>query len=192
MSESLTGEIQVFGFNFPPYGWSLCNGNIYPISQNSALFALLGATYGGNGSSTFAIPDLRSRVAINQGQGPGLSYRELGERAGTESHTMTYSEMPIHTHVLSGGGTTFMASSQPATQPAPSNTVNTIAAFNDPAFAAINNVYNGVTPDVALNGFSNLSGTIGVTGNGQSFSMMQPTLGLNYSICLYGVFPARN
>src|SRR6266480_4308295 len=98
MSEPFLGEIRTFGFNFAPRGWAQCNGQLLSISQNTALFSLLGTTYGGNGQTTFALPDLRSRVPIHQGQGPGLSQYSIGQSAGNESVTLNQSQMPAHIH----------------------------------------------------------------------------------------------
>ena len=98
MSEPFLGEIRIFGFNFAPQGWALCNGQLLPIAQNTALFSLLGTTYGGNGQTTFALPNLQSRVPLHQGQGPGLSQYYIGQSAGSETVTLTSNEMPIHNH----------------------------------------------------------------------------------------------
>src|SRR5438270_2669849 len=98
MSEPFLGEIRMFGGNFAPRGWSLCNGQLLPIAQNTALFSLLGTTYGGNGQTTFALPDLRGRVPLHWGQGPGLSNYDLGEQTGTESVTLLSTQMPAHSH----------------------------------------------------------------------------------------------
>src|SRR5438477_8882632 len=105
MSEPFLGEIRMFGFNFAPVGWAMCNGQLLPISQNTALFSLLGTQYGGNGQSNFALPDLRGRVAMGFGQGPGLSPRVQGETGGEEAVVLTAATMPAHTHGLTGGGT---------------------------------------------------------------------------------------
>lgn len=193
MSESLVGEIQIFGFSFPPYGWFPCDGRLLAISQYSALFSLLGTNYGGNGTSTFALPDLRGRVAIGQGQGPGLTDRVIGEVGGSESTALNITQIPAHTHAVVGAGGPLKASSQIGTQPNPSATVNTLAAFDDPTLGATNFGYNNSAPDVALNvGATAVSGTVGFMGSNIAFSTMQPTLGLNYCINIYGQFPMRN
>src|SRR5580765_2676031 len=98
MSQPFLGQIAIFGFNFPPRGWALCNGQTLAIAQNTALFSLLGTTYGGNGQTTFALPNLQSRVPIHQGQGSGLSPYTIGQEGGTESVTLTTGEMPAHVH----------------------------------------------------------------------------------------------
>ena len=100
MSDQFVAEIRIFPFNFPPTGWAFCDGQLMPISQNTALFSLLGTTYGGDGKSTFALPDLQGNAPMQPGQGQGLSLRDLGEMSGTESITLLVSEIPIHTHSL--------------------------------------------------------------------------------------------
>ncbi len=102
MSDQFLGEIRVFGFNFPPTGWAQCNGQLLPISQNTALFSLLGTTYGGNGATTYALPDLQGSVAMNHGQGAGLSLYDLGESGGSDTITLESSEIPAHTHAVRG------------------------------------------------------------------------------------------
>lgn len=190
MAESLIGEIQVYGFNFAPYGWNFCRGQLIAIQSNTALFSLLGTYYGGDGRVTFALPDLQSRVAIGQGQGPGLSPYYIGEMAGVENTTMTIIDMPAHTHSVVGAGSP-KVSSQDGTQPGPDGTNRTLGAFTDATLSATNNAYNSSTPNVALNTGSPLRATIGISGSGMPFNTMQPTLGLNYSISMYGVFPQR-
>src|ERR671937_737164 len=112
MSTPFLGMIATYGFNFAPRGWAMCNGQILPIAQNTALFSLLGTTYGGNGQTTFALPDLRGRFGLGQGEGPGLTARARGERAGTESVALSESELPTHTHTPSAA--TNASSSSPS------------------------------------------------------------------------------
>src|SRR5205809_5650444 len=100
MSQPFVAEIRIFGFNFAPRGWAFCAGQILPISQNTALFSLLGTTYGGDGKSTFALPNMQGNAPMQQGQGPGLSLRDLGETSGTETVTLLLSEIPLHTHTI--------------------------------------------------------------------------------------------
>src|SRR5262245_2996958 len=130
MSQPYIGEIRMVGFNFAPLGWALCNGQLLAISQNTALFSLLGTTYGGNGQTTFALPDLRGRIPIHQGQGPGLSNRVLGEVGGQESVALTSQQMPAHTHAL-------LASPSPGTTISPVGSTwassPSLAAYADPA-----------------------------------------------------------
>jgi len=170
--EPFLGEIRYVAFNFAPQGWALCNGQVLPINQNQALFALLGTTFGGDGVRTFALPDMRGRVPVATGQGTGLSNRVLGEQGGAEAVALTVSQMPKHRHSLK-------ASSAVADSKAPGSDV-----LADSAGAAI---YATQTPDVALN-----SGSIGATGEGQPHENMQPYLGMTCIIALQGIFPTQN
>ncbi len=156
------------GFNFAPVGWAMCDGQLLPISQNTALFSLLGTTYGGNGTTTFALPDLRGRVPMHQGQGPGLSPRFLGESGGTETVTLDTSQVPSHTHALNG-----VAARQD------SNRVAGAAPSNG-------GYYSTQTPGTAMH-----QAAIGTTGGGQPHPNVQPFLCVNFIIALQGIFPAR-
>lgn len=167
MSEPFLGSIILFGGNFAPRGWAFCNGQLLPIAQNTALFSLLGTTYGGNGQTTFALPDLRSRVPVHFGQGPGLSSYSLGQSAGAETITLTQAEMPAHAH----------------TQPA-SNANQTTNRPNG-AVPAKGGVYAGATDG------SQLDPTTPVGGS-QPHSNLQPYLAMNYIIALEGIYPSRN
>jgi microcystin-dependent protein len=170
VSEPFLGEIRSFGFNFAPQGWATCNGQLLSISQNTALFSLLGTFYGGNGETTFALPNLQSRVGIHQGQGTGLSAYQLGQFSGSESVTLTLGQMPLHTHGL-------MANASPATSTRPDGTV---LARGPSAYAA--------APDgTAMN-----AGAIAGVGGGQPHTIIQPYLCLNFCIALQGIFPSRN
>lgn len=171
------GEIRLFAGNFAPRSWALCYGQLLSIAQNTALFSILGTTYGGNGQTTFALPDLRGRTAFGTGQGPGLSNRDLGEQAGTETVTLIASEMPAHNHMLSVADT-------PADKTVPAG--NSIAGVADVTENAMPS-YKTATPDVALN-----PSTISITGGNQPHQNMPPYLGLNYIICMEGIFPSRN
>jgi microcystin-dependent protein len=177
--EAYIGSIILFAGNFAPRGWALCQGQILPIAQNTALFSLLGTTYGGNGQTTFALPDLRGRVPVGYGQGPGLQDWVLGESQGVENVSLVVSQMPAHNHVVqvSGGqadtataGNNYLASANGAfgTDPV---TVNT---------------YNG-TPSATL-----AVNSLTVAGGSQPHQNIQPSLCLNYIICLQGIFPTRN
>ena len=174
MSEPFIGQISIYGFNFAPRGWAFCNGQILSIAQNTALFSLLGTTYGGNGQTTFALPNLQSRVPIHFGQGPGLSAYSLGEQAGTETVTLTQQEMPQHTHtattaVARTGSSRFPLNNLPAT--GPDNNW-------DPT------VFQGtLAPNFITNS---------LTGGSQPHSNIQPFLALNFCIALEGIFPSRN
>jgi microcystin-dependent protein len=168
VAEPFLGEIRAFGFNFAPRGWAMCNGQLLPIAQNQALFSLLGTTYGGNGQTTFALPDLRGRVPIHMGQGPGLSSKDLGEQAGQEAQTLSVNEMPAHTHA----------------QPASSGEQDTNRPGN--AVPARGGVYAG-----SGDGSTFMDPTT-TTGGSQPHNNMQPYLVLNYCIAITGIFPSRN
>ena len=172
MSEPFLGQISIYGFNFAPRGWAMCNGQILPIAQNTALFSLLGTTYGGNGQTTFALPDLRSRVPIHVGQGPGLSSYSLGQAAGTETDTLTINQMPQHNHLVNASGEDG-DSSKPAGR-----------------FPAVMTQGSGYLS--ASDGSTMAATVIGLTGGGQPFPILQPYLTLNFCIALEGIFPSRN
>jgi microcystin-dependent protein len=167
MSEPFLAEIRIVSFNFAPKGWALCNGQLLPINQNQALFSLLGTTYGGNGQTTFALPDLRGRTPLHMGNG-----LVLGERSGEEAHTLLLNEMPTHTHMLS-------ASNQPANVGEPNNaywgTLNAGTIFSNGA------------PNTTMN-----SALVTTVGGSQPHTNMQPSLVLNFIIALQGIFPSRN
>ena len=169
MSDPFVAEIRIFPFNFPPRGWAFCNGQLMPISQNTALFSLLGTTYGGDGKSTFALPDLQGSAPMQPGQGQGLSLRDLGEQSGVESITLLVSEIPLHTH-------NYQATEEAANENNP----------KDNAPAAGVGMYaqpNNLTPMA----FQALS----PAGGGLPHNNMQPYLTLNFCIALQGVFPQR-
>jgi microcystin-dependent protein len=169
MSESYIGQIQAFGFNFAPRNWAFCNGQIMSIAQNTALFSLLGTTYGGNGQTTFALPDLRGRASMHYGQGPGLSNYTIGEQAGSETVTLLITEMPGHNHTLSA---------------ASGGKLNNVPAANNFGGA---NIYTNASLDSVLD-----PATIGPAGGSQPHQNMQPYLVLNWCICINGIFPSRN
>jgi len=169
MSEPFLGQLATFGFNFAPRGWAFCNGQILPIAQNTALFSLLGTTYGGNGQTTFALPNLQSRFPIHFGQGPGLSQYDLGEQSGTESTTLTINNMPQHTHNMNVSSGT---------------KVSPIATNNNFGGAPI---YTSAPLDTVM-----VPGTLGLAGGSQPFSILPPYLALNWCIALEGIFPSRN
>ncbi|MFC4872779.1 phage tail protein [Negadavirga shengliensis] len=185
--DEFIGVIKLFAGNFAPRGWMFCQGQLLPISQNQALFAILGTTYGGNGTTTFALPDLRGRVPIGTGVGPGLpDYRE-GQMGGSAANTLTVNNLPPHNHSVSPE---VKASSKNATEQVPgTNGANTLAAplaSGRPAQA-----YNNEAPDVALNTTGGMAEVTGNTGGGTPVNNMPPYLGLNYIICLQGIFPPR-
>lgn len=175
-TEPFIGEIKLVGFNFAPAGYELCAGQTLSISQNTALFSLLGTTYGGNGITTFNLPDLRGRVPVGQGQGPGLSDVVIGEVSGTENVPILISNLPSHTHTATAPGAS--ASTTTAPSPAVAPGPATLGAGVSKSFG---------TAD------SNLAApTLGLTGNNIPISIMQPYLGLNYVIAIVGIFPSRN
>jgi microcystin-dependent protein len=178
MSAPFLGEIRAFGFNFAPKSWAMCNGQLLSIQQNAALFSLLGTFYGGNGVTTFALPDLRGRGAVNQGQGPGLSNYVIGEQTGTETVTLISTQMPQHNHL-------WAANNAVGDQPSPLNSFLAGAKVLDgtqvPTYAAP----GGATVPLATN-------MLATTGNNLPHQNMQPYLVVNYCIALSGIFPSRN
>jgi len=173
--EGYIAQIILFAGNFAPRGWAFCHGQLISIAQNTALFALLGTTYGGNGQTTFALPDLRGRVAVGTGQGPGLSFYTLGQLAGAENITLTTNEIPAHTHAL-------RASSADATERAPG--VDRFLAREATAQTAM---YATTGIDTTLS-----PQAISTVGSSQPHSNVQPYLAMNYVICMSGIFPSRN
>jgi microcystin-dependent protein len=176
------GTIQPFAFNFAPRGWMACNGQLLSIAQYSALFSLIGTTYGGNGTTTFGLPDLRSRVTVHQGTGPGLSTYSMGEMTGVERETLLSTNMPVHTHQLMGS-----ASAATSATPA-ANMVLAMANGADSVSGdgATVNTY-GTTANTTLS-----PQAIGMAGGSQPFSILQPLLAVNFCIAVEGIFPSRN
>jgi microcystin-dependent protein len=181
MSEPFLGQIQTFAFNFAPRGWTLCNGQVLAISQNTALFSLLGTTYGGNGQTTFQLPDLRGRLPMHWGQGPGLSDYTLGEVSGTQNQTLLVSNMPMHSHPLNG-------TTAAATTATP--TGNLLATANGADSQGSPNTVQIYAPAPANTIMDPTS--IGLAGNSIPFSIMQPYLVISFCIALNGIFPSRN
>jgi microcystin-dependent protein len=175
MSEPFVAEIRIFGGNFAPVGWAFCNGQLMPISQNTALFSLLGTTYGGDGKSTFALPDMQGRAPMHPGSGPGLTPRDLGENSGSADVTLTLSQIPPHTHGL-------QASASTGTSSDPTGRLLASPAAN-PRFTSL---YSNASGSASL--ASSALSTIG----GQPHNNLQPYLALSFIIALQGVFPARN
>jgi microcystin-dependent protein len=173
MSDQFLGEIRMTGFNFAPYGWALCNGQTMSISQNTALFSLIGTYYGGDGISTFQLPNLQSRVPIHQGQGPGLSPYVLGQNGGFENVTLSTQQMPQHNHLAN------TVSGPQATAPRPSNAY--------PGNATSGSVYSTGTPDSTFN-----NNFISYQGNSQPHNNLQPYLCISFCIALQGIYPSRN
>lgn len=189
----------MFAADFAPKYWAFCNGQTLAINQNQALFSLLGTTYGGNGVSTFMLPDLRSRVAIGTGAaGSGITNRVLGEIGGAPAHTLTITEMPQHTHGsnLSGSGKLSVSSAAaslttPITGATIASPIKATGRSSTPLLG-----FNNTQPDVALGSASINTGQLAVTnapiGSNAAHSNMQPYLGMNYIICLQGIYPSRN
>lgn len=172
-AEPFLAEIIMFGGNFAPRGWAFCEGQLLPIAQNTALFSLLGTTYGGDGRTTFGLPDLRGRSPIGVGQAPGLSRVVWGQKGGTEYHTLTTAETPPHNHPMWVFATEGNSSS-------PANAYLAKAATGAPQ-------YNSVKSSETLK-----TDAIGNTGGGQPFSIRSPFLGVHFIIALQGVFPSRS
>lgn len=177
MSDPFLGEIRMFAGNFAPRSWAYCNGTLLSVAQNSALFSLLGTTYGGDGRTTFALPDMQGRLPMHQGQGPGLSHRQLGSKFGSETVTLNTNQMPNHSHSLNA--TTDIASSSN-----PGNDV--LASQNDGDLP-----YAPKASDpVNLQNMN--SQTLTSSGESQGHNNMMPYLAINYIIALQGIYPSRN
>jgi microcystin-dependent protein len=170
MSNNFIGEIQLFAFGYAPRGWALCQGQLLPIQQNQALFSLLGTTYGGNGTTNFALPDFRSRVPLHWGNGAGLPSVVLGERAGAETVSLTQNEMPGHSHV-----------------PIASSAVPTVGTPVGNAWATGAPAAYGSPPNSAM-----AAAALANAGGSQPHTNIQPSIVLNFCIALQGIFPSRN
>lgn len=171
MSDPFVGEIRMFAGNFAPRGWALCDGQLLAVSQNDALFSLLGTIYGGDGRTTFGLPELRGRIPIHAGSGPGLSQRRLGAKSGTEKETLTVNQLPAHTHQ-------FQSSHGSATT-------------RDP----IGNAPAGATADVYVDNFSEFplsNSEISSIGGSQPHANLMPFLCVHFIIALFGIYPSRN
>ncbi|WP_205510666.1 phage tail protein [Longitalea arenae] len=197
MDNPLIAQINLFGGNFAPRSWAFCQGQLLSIAQNTALFSLLGTTYGGNGQTTFALPDLRGRVPIGTGQGPGLPNYTQGEMAGTPTTTLLITNMPAHNHTASGNTLTvsLSASTAAGTTNIPGNTVVPAKLPTIGSGPSASNI-NGYAPQDNSASFaaSPVSGNIttNIAGGSQPFSIMQPYLAMNYVIALEGIYPSRN
>ncbi|HEV7719988.1 MAG TPA: tail fiber protein [Iamia sp.] len=172
MSQQYLGEIRLFPYNFAPRSWAFCNGQLMSIAQSTALFSLLGTTYGGNGQTTFGLPDLRGRSALSSGQGPGLQPYDLGEVSGVETVTLIQTEMPAHGHSV-------LASTSDSSAKNPSQ--NILGSTASPIYAAVATANAILAPQ-----------TIGIAGGSQPHENRSPFLVLNYCIALEGIFPSRN
>ena len=175
MSTPFIGEIKLFAGNFAPMDYHLCDGSLLPISQNTALFALLGITFGGDGQSTFALPDLRGRVPVHMGTGAGLSNRIIGQTGGEENHTLSTAEIPAHSHTTPST----RASSQPATETDPAGRVFAVPTDGGLTYGAAASVSLGAA-------------VVANAGSGQPHNNLQPFVCVNMIIALQGIFPSRN
>lgn len=175
MAEPFVGQIMMVGFGFPPRGWAFCDGQLMAISQNDALFSLLGTTFGGDGRTTFGLPDFRSRTPVHVGQGPGLSHYWWGQKGGSENITITSSSMPSHTHT-------------PACVAANGNQISPV----NHVWAADNGgnaiIYSNQQPNMPMSP----KAVSGIAGGGQSHTNVQPFLSIYFCIALFGVYPPRS
>ncbi|WP_199757123.1 phage tail protein [Pedobacter sp. KBW06] len=182
------GVVKAFAGNFPPRGWQFCNGQIVAIAPNTALFSILGTTYGGNGQTTFGLPDLRGRAPVGWGQGPGLSNYVLGEASGSENTSILINNMPAHNHIATS--TLALNASNAAATVSTPVAGNALAAGKDVNTDTVS-MYTTATPNVPLAGGS-VATTVGINGGNVPISILQPTLAISYIICFQGVFPSRN
>ncbi|WP_444995376.1 phage tail protein [Aliikangiella sp. IMCC44359] len=173
MSEPYIGQIKLIGFNFAPRGWAFCDGQLLSVSQNDALFSLLGTFYGGDGRTTFGLPDFRGRLPVHQGQGPGLSNRPIGQRTGVEDVTLRVNQIPPHNHPM-------QASKNPATSPMPSGEM---LANLDPTLYY-------VAPD-STNQTELLPEAVQNAGANSAHTNLMPSMALNFVIALHGIYPSR-
>ncbi|WP_263385230.1 phage tail protein [Granulicella arctica] len=173
MSEPFIGEVRIFGFNFAPRNWAFCRGQLIAIAQNTALFSLLGTTYGGDGRTTFALPNLQGNIPVSSGQGPGLSPYSLGQQSGSTGVTLLTTSLPGHSHTLPAGAA--------ATTPTPA--ANTFLG----AGARGKTIYSTTTDGTTMN-----AAAVATAGGNQPHNNMMPYVAMNYCICLTGIFPSRN
>ena len=173
MSEPFLAEVRMVGFNFAPRGWAFCDGQILPINQNQSLYSLLGTTYGGDGRTSFALPDLRGRTPIHVGASDGGTHHSQGQKSGEETHTLAVNEMPIHTHSL-------QASTNAATADDPTGQV--LSKSRERSYA---NYSPAQAVDMGASSVANV-------GGGQAHENMQPYLAVNFCMALQGLFPSRN
>lgn len=174
MADPFVAEIRIFPFNFAPKGWAWCDGQLLPLSQNTALFSLLGTTYGGNGKTNFALPDLQGRAVMQPGQGPGLSLHDLGETGGSETVSLLESEIPSHGHIS-------RASASPADYPAPKAGVMLCKIPSEKSFHT----------QMGTSGVAMAPETLPPAGGDQPHNNLMPYLTFYFSIALQGVFPPR-
>lgn len=173
MSEPFLAEVRIFGGNFAPRGWAFCDGTLLSISQNTALFSLLGTTYGGNGQTTFGLPNLRGRAPMHPGQGPGLTPRSLGEMGGIPTATLISTEIPAHTHAMKYNKTVSGDSNSP------------VGKLFAKSVVPLASVFSSSLPDTVI-------GPSTATGGSQPHNNMQPYLGISYIIAMQGIYPPRS
>jgi microcystin-dependent protein len=180
--EGYLAEIRMFAGNFAPRGWFFCQGQLLSIAQWTAVFALVGTTYGGNGQTTFGVPDLRGRVPVGTGQGPGLPSIDLGEMSGVPSTTLLSTNLPFHNHILTGAVTPQVN--------------NDNASLSDDAsgkrFAVTGAIFTAATTDLVSMAPMVSTLAVGIAGSNQPFSNRSPYQGMNYIMCVEGIFPSRN
>src|SRR5215210_3159178 len=179
MAQPYVGELRMFAGNFAPAGWMFCEGQLLPISENEALFQLIGTTYGGDGQSTFGLPDLQGRVPLHMGQGNGLSSYVIGQAAGVESVTLTTQTIPTHNHFS-------QIAASPATSTSPGNNILANEAIGNPQATCFSYGPFGGTQSALA------TATLGITGGSQPHENQQPLLVLNFIISLFGVYPSQN
>jgi microcystin-dependent protein len=183
--EGTLAEIRMFAGNFNPRGWLFCQGQLLSIAQNTAVFSLVGTNFGGDGQTTFGVPDFRGRIGISPGQGPGLSFYDLGELAGTPNVTLNSTNLPAHTHGASLNASTVTAATQAPVAGA------VLGAARDSIGTAVPQIYAPAGSATAVR-LAGVPATTGVTGGSQPFSTMQPYLGMNFIMCVEGIYPSRN
>jgi microcystin-dependent protein len=188
--DGFLGEVKMFAGNFAPRGWALCEGQVLAISQNTALFSLLGSTYGGDGRTTYALPDLRSRVPVGTGNGPGLLNYRLGQQGGAENNTLTVNQLPSHTH-LATGTVTPNASTEKATSDDPTGKYPSAAVYPISRSELKPVLTYGDTTNAKM-GSNPVNVTVSNTGGNQAINNIQPYISINYIICINGTFPSRN
>jgi len=179
MADPFVAEIRIFPLNFAPKGWAFCDGQLLPLSQNTALFSLLGTTYGGNGKSNFALPNMQGNAPMQPGQGPGLSLHDLGETGGSDTVSLLESEMPSHNHALQAADTDANVAS-------PAGSVLAKGNYNFQGVGGVASTYTTNAPDKTMNQLA-----VAPSGGDQPHNNLMPYLTLNFCIALQGVFPPR-
>ena len=192
MAEPFIGEIKMFGGNFAPRGWAFCNGQLLAISSNTALFSILGTIYGGDGRTSFGLPDLRGRVAMHAGNGPGLTPRPLGQKSGQEQVTLNTLQIPSHNHQGMSNATISLANGVGNATAAVGSSLATASAGSDGSAATGPKIYSDAGVGANKMNVGSMGGTTGNAGGNQSHNNMQPYQTVNYIIALQGVYPSRS